>query len=121
MIAGTVSETALLCLLNRPCWRAACPSGCTTDESGSFNARVQWREFCSDPTRGGLETYIYGPQRENVCGDDWFWGNGAEITGDWQHIRMWVKLNDIGALSTCAPAHAVLSVVAGLPSLRTVA
>ena len=81
--------------------------------------------MCSDATRGGLETYVYHPGRVNVCGDDWFWGNGAQATGAWQHVRMWLQLNDIGrprpvvsgstwplattAGTTCAPVRAAVA------------
>jgi hypothetical protein len=74
---------------------AACPSGCSVDEGGAFNARIQWRKKCNGDG-GGFSTYLYYPGRISECGDDWFWGNGAEPSGEWQEIKMYLRLNDLG-------------------------
>jgi hypothetical protein len=69
---------------------AVCPSGCTENVVTDFNARVMWRE------NGALESYMYYPNKTSICGDSWLWNAAAGST--WNFVKMYVRMNDVGAL-----------------------
>lgn len=76
---------------------AECPSGCTVNENGAFNARLSFRASTTSGIGPGLlETYLYSPNRRNQCGDDLIWYNGAKPSSKWQFMQMYLRLNDLG-------------------------
>ncbi len=61
------------------------PSGCTKDKVGGFSARNMWR------TGGDVDQYLYYPDRQNNCGDDWYYKDGNTTIefqpGTWHTIE----------------------------------
>jgi hypothetical protein len=76
------------------------PTGCTTDRTGGFSARSMWRPS------GSLAQYLYHPERQNRCGDDWYYklnGSNFRFTpGQWHtiehHIRMGTRGQQDGVM-----------------------
>ena len=80
-----------------------CPFGCV-ESKGSFSERVMWR------AGGQLVSYMYLTDRTAHCGEDWRWGKAA---GDeWNEIRVYNRVNDVGA-------HHTSSLPAKHPQART--
>jgi hypothetical protein len=70
------------------------PTGCTTDRTGGFSARNMWRPG------GSVAQYLYHPERQNRCGDDWYYrisGSNVRFTpGRWHTIEHHIKMGTSG-------------------------
>ena len=88
--------------------------------NGNFNARIMWR------VDGALENYIYyaGEEDTSKCGDSWLWG--ASASSAWQHVKVYMRMNDLGAhvsimlhSATAFPARcATLAILISPPAHR---
>lgn len=70
------------------------PTGCINDTTG-FSARMMWR------TGGDAVQYMYFPEKQNACGDDYLYetGNGAVKfqPGSWHTVEHRIVMNTPGA------------------------
>ena len=62
-----------------------CPTGCRPSD-GSFSTRVMWRQG------GELVSYMYLPDREENCGEDWQWD--VEAGDKFKEVRIYNRVND---------------------------
>lgn len=69
------------------------PTGCINDTTG-FSARMMWR------TGGDAVQYMYFPDKQNACGDDYLYetGNGAVKfqPGSWHTVEHRIVMNTPG-------------------------
>lgn len=65
---------------------------------GSYSARVMWRK------QGELESYMYYPGKKARCGDSWLWGKRAD--DKWHFVKLYVRMNAIGARAVASPEYA---------------
>lgn len=73
------------------------PTGCTTDAAalrGGFSARMMWR------TDGHAVQYLYYPEKQNSCGDDFDYTNGdapvSFVPGRWHRVEHHLVMNTPG-------------------------